>query len=818
MRRLAVLGAILYLLGLLVAACDQPSENRGAEADADQKTKGSEPNPQAYFQPGPIDDERWVLPNGRMVWPAGLGTIVDKFAIDLAVSPDGATLAVASAGVDSVQLVDTATMTVKQELEVGQTFTGATWNVAGDRFWIAGGGTHVVYEFEYTGGVAVLVRTIPVLHYPSGLALSPDEARLYVACRYGKRLAVVDLLDGEEIDSIPAHLFSYDVKITSGGTRGFVSNTGPGSVTVMNLITREPIGDIAVGDNPEGLAIAADDSVLYAANADSDRISVIDVDTLAVFDTWPVYAGPDTHIGASPVALAVDQAGERLYAACSGTNEIAVFDTQTGDVLGRIPTGWYATNLRLDEDAGVLYYTSGKGYGSYGMGLYSNWRSTVHALDIPDAGELAELSAHHDEALNWAKNFYNLTGFESPIPFEHGQPSDQIKHVIFILKENKTFDQVFGDLEGAERDPNLLEFGWDNTPNHHTLAETFAVSDNLYVEGDTSVLGHLWGTFGILNDHTEKAFITGDNYPLPDIDPATRTPNGTIFERLLQAGIEFRAYGQIIGFISDFHRYLPYIDLKYGFWNMGVSDEVKADEIIREWELGIFPPFIYISLPNDHTYGSRSGAPTPQFLLGDNDAGLGKLIDWLSHSEHWADTAVFVIEDDPQSGADHVDPHRTVNLVISSWVKRGTISNVLYSMTSLWHTIELILGLPPSSKYSEYAAAMYDCFTMDQDLTPYDAIPNPIPPAENAKGLPFQDYCDTADFSAPDQVGRMGEVLWAMLKPGVPFPYDQSLSGAEDEDESEEAREYVEAVEKARAYAAAQGLEFDTLPRFKPAP
>ncbi len=796
---------------LLFGGCEQTDSPTGTDSDkAGEQTKAPPAvEPEAYFRPGPIDDERYVLPNGRMVWPAGLGTIVNKLPIDLAVHPDGAVVAVPSAAVDVVHMIDTATMTIIQDVPTDQIFSGITWNAAGDRFWVNGGASHIVYEFEYIGGVVAEVRRINVYNYPSGMALSPDERWLYVSCLYGMRVAVVDLLQGLEVDSIPAHMFSLDIKITSDGQRGFVSNVGRDMVTVIDLQAREPLGDIDVGENPEGLALSPDDETLYVANSDSDTVSVVDVDTLAVIDTWPLYTGDLVKLGVSPVAIQATD--DRVYVICSGTNEIAVFNAADGELLGRIPTGWYPTNLRIDEDAGVIYYASGKGYGGYGMSLWGNWRATVHALDIPNATELADLSARHNEALNWSRNFFNLSQADSPIPFEYGQPSEQIKHIIFVIKENKTYDQVLGDLEGTEGDPSLLQFGWDITPNRHTLAERFANCDNFFVEGDISVLGHLWGTFGMLNHHAEQRYITGDNYPMPDIDPATRPPNKTIFERLLDDGIDFRSYGQAIGFMEDFDRFAPYIDLKYGFWNMAVDDVVKADEVIREWEAGIFPPFIYISLPNDHAYGSRSGAPTPQYLLGDNDAALGKLVDWVSHSEHWNETVFFVTEDDPQSGQDHIEPHRTIGMVISPWTKTGHISSVLYSMSSMWNTIELILGMEPGSMYNKYAAPMYDCFTTEPNFEPYTMIPNPIPFETNPKGLPFQDYCDNANFGAPDQVSRMGEVLWSMTHPDIPFPHDLSLSGRDEEDEEEETKEYQKSVERARAYAIEHGLPFDAL-------
>ncbi|MDP8224079.1 MAG: bifunctional YncE family protein/alkaline phosphatase family protein [Candidatus Lernaella stagnicola] len=807
-----LLAALLVLFVAFAAGCETTDSPQGDDGPALVRAKADPGvSPEAYFRPGPIDDERYVLPNGRMVWPAGVGEIVNRLPNDLAISPDGTRLAVPTGRNDVVHIIDTETMTKIQTLPTGQTFSGAVWNAAGDRFWIGGGASQVVYEFEYVEGVAAEVRRIQVYNYPSGLALSPDERWLYVACMHGNRLAVVDLLQGVEVDSIPTHLYALDVKITSDGQLGFVSSVGRGLVTAIDLQTREVLTDIEVGKNPEGMDISPDDQTLYVANSDSDTVSVVDIDTFTEIDTWPLYTGDLVKLGASPVGVAAT--ADRVYVVCSGTNEIAVFDAGNGDLLGRIPTGWYPTNARVDEENGILYYASGKGYGSYGLSLWGNWRATVHALDEPTPAELAELSDHHEEALNWARNFFDTAQAESPIPFEYGQPSEQIKHVIFVLKENKTYDQVLGDLEGTERDPSLLQFGWDITPNQHTMAERFTNCDNLFVEGDVSVLGHLWSVFGMLNHHAEQRFQPGDDYPLPDVDPATRPANGTIFERLLEAGIDFRSYGQIIGFIEDFDRFAPYIDLKYGFWNMGVDDVVKADEIIREWEGGIFPPLIYISLPNDHAYGSGSGAPTPQYLLGDNDAGLGKLVDWLSHSEYWSESAVFVTEDDPQSGQDHIDPHRSIGLVISPWAKSEHISSVLYTNSSIWHTIELILGMEPGSMYNQYAAPMYDCFTMEPNLEPYNAIPNPVPFGINPKGLPFQDYCDGINFAVPDQADRMGEVLWALTHPDVPFPHAQSLSGLGQEDERKEALEYMEAVEMVREYARKHGLPFDALTR-----
>lgn len=372
------------------------------------------------------------------------------------------------------------------------------------------------------------------------------------------------------------------------------------------------------------------------------------------------------------------------------------------------------------------------------------------------------------------------------------------------MKENKTYDQVFGDLEGTEADPTHLTYGEAYTPNAHRLAQAFTSCDNYYSEADVSIQGHMWSVNMYANDYMEKAWALDSDhrYPLVNIEPAVTSRSGSIFRHLYDNGVTFRVYGQVLA-LGDIHDLAPYVNLKYGFWNLGVSDETKVGEIIREMEAGIWPQFLYISLPNNHTQGTDAGAPAMDYYVGDNDAALGKLIEYITHSEYWSETLIIVTEDDPQSGSDHVDKHRTMALVISPYAKRGYTSSVLYSMPAIWTTIEMIFGLPPMSIYEEYASPMYDCFTATPDLTPYDAVPNPTPLSYNPEDLPMSDYCATADWGAPDQVRRLGEVTWAVKHPGEPWPGDDSVDGY-GEDEEEEEDEEMDGIQYRAAAAALQ--------------
>jgi hypothetical protein len=474
-----------------------------------------------------------------------------------------------------------------------------------------------------------------------------------------------------------------------------------------------------------------------------------------------------------------------------------------------IPTGYYPTTVALDEAQGVLYVANGKGGGIPGeAGWGVNMDGTLQKIALPTPTELAAYTQQVTDNLTRTALYWETMSFDSPIPIERGTPSTQIKRVVFIMKENKTYDQVFGDRAGTEADPNLVVFGANRTPNAHALADAFTSCDNYYSEANVSLQGHLWSVAMYSNDYTEKGWAASTyREPLTQIEPAATGGKGSIFRHLYDHGVTFRAYGQVLT-LGDLPDLAPYVDYKYGFWNQEVSDEIKAAEVIRELEAGIWPQLLYISLPNDHTYGGDPGKPTPDYYVGDNDAGLGMLVDYISHSPYWHETAIFVIQDDPQSGADHVDPHRSPALVISPWAKKGYNSSVLYSMSSLWMTIEMILGLPPMTVYDEHTSPMYDCFTLNSDDTAYTGVPNPTPLEFNPDDGPMAALSHEQNWLAPDQVRRLGEIIWTIKKPGVPWPAQLSVdSYDEDEDEEEnEAEDYAATVKAMEAHAQTHGL------------
>ena len=819
-RRLIFILPALLIIGLCFSffGCVSPDDH--AQSGTINTAVDPSPHDNALHFTGPIGDGEYVLPNGRRITPAGRSQWVPHFPNDVKVAPDGKSAVVLSFYRSAITMVDTTTMEVVQQFNPGATFLGIEFNAAGDRFWVGGGDTHSVQEYAYVDGVATPLRDMRLWGYPAGLALSNDEQKIYVCANTQNRVAEIDLQTGIEGRSAPTQLYPYDLVLLPDGSKLYASNWGGSSVTAIDPVSMTTLADIPTGKNPTRLVVSPEGSHLYSADADTDTITVIDTINDVPIVTWPLHGDAidgEVKIGSFPSALDISADGSRLYVTSSGYYCISVIDTTNGDILGRIPTGWFTTGVDLDDETDTLWAINGKGFGSAAT-MPSGWTGTIQSIALPSTEELNEYTAQVEENISWGHSFFDTAAedFASPIPTEFGKPSEQIKHVIFVLKENKTYDQIFGGLEGTERDPKHLVFGEDVTPNHHKLAREFTIFDNFYVEGDASVIGHFWATALQCNEFAEKMYFInlggGGRYPLSTLEPPTIPAEGKfLWNTLIDHDIDFRVYGQIVGMSHDLETLMPHMNLKYGFWNMGTLDVDKVKEFIREVDGGYFPPLVYILLPNDHNYGSSSGSPTADFLVGDNDAGLGDLVDYISHSEYWKETAIFVMQDDPQSGSDHIDKHRSGALVISPWAKRGKVSSVMYSGSSMWLTIDLILGIPPTTKFDQYTAPMYDAFTMTPDFTPYDALPNPIPYELNPKGLPFQDYCDQQNFLVPDQVPSMGKVYWALKRPGEQFPYDLSVDAYEDEEEeaeeAREAQEYLRDIERIKAYANKHGLE-----------
>ncbi|MBM4319444.1 MAG: hypothetical protein FJ125_05645, partial [Deltaproteobacteria bacterium] len=419
-------------------------------------------------------------------------------------------------------------------------------------------------------------------------------------------------------------------------------------------------------------------------------------------------------------------------------------------------------------DGQRLVVVSSRGLGGSTQALRGG--GLLQVVTLPSTPE--ELAVATEQA--WSNNtrptrFYP-TACASPFPHQGKMP---LEHVVLIVRENKTYDMVLGDLEGTNGDPALTLFGEEITPNLHALARAFANLDNFHSDPENSLEGHLWTTQADCSDFVEK--LNQTQLPLAGYEPAAIAGGGTIFEHLLRHGISFRNYGEVTSFAPELlGRFRDFIDPKYPFYNMDVRDVDKAREVIREWSLDIFPRFIYIGLPNDHTFGTRPGKPTPESMVADNDRATGMLVEWIAHSPYWEKTIIFIIEDDPQSWrGDHVDAHRSICVVVSPWVKRGHVSSVHYNIPSIYRTIGMILGFPPLNKNDALAAPMYDIFrTVEEgpDRTPFVALPLAVPAAENAADAPMARESMALPFDGVDGVPGLGYILWRARKGDIDPP------------------------------------------------
>jgi YVTN family beta-propeller protein len=670
--------------------------------------------------------------------------------------------------------------------------------------------------------------------YPSGLGLSPDGRTLYVAENLGDSLAVVDLATGRVTARFATERYPYGVVVAPDGTV-YVSAWGGHTVSVFRPAARglEDAGRIRVGRHPSALLLNHDGSRLFAVSGSTDRTAVVDTRARKVVAELldPAPDGPSE--GSTPNALTLSADGARLFVAEADNNAVAVFDLspETGGYVarpnsprvdrlaGRIPVGWYPTALALAGD--TLLVANGKGRGtrpnpdfptpdirrlpgepSYTMGQLSGTLTTLAPAEMRGPA-LARHSATVGSANRWDQRVRNRAQYP---PFQH---------VIYIIKENRTYDQVFGDMAEGDGDSSLVFFGRDIAPNHHALANRFGLFDRFFVNAEASPDGHNWSMAAYTTDYLQKTVPSnysgrGRTYDyegtnrgrvpsdsgLEDVNQPAR---GYLWDLAQQAGITFRNYGEFVvpEYVGETERMPPgyrgnkpflaaNTNRRFPGYDLGIPDQVRADvwiEELREFAAkGALPQFQIVRLPNDHTAGGSAGQPTPQAYMADNDLSLGRMIEALSTTPFWTNTVVFVLEDDSQNGPDHVDSHRAPFLVISPYNRPGVIRRWT-NTTDAIATMTEILGLGSLSQFDYFGRPLRNIWATTPDLTPYQALtpampldqrnPTSGPDAEASRGLDlrFEDIADEDLFN---------RVLWRMIKgPAVPYPGITRMSALE---------------------------------------
>ncbi|NRA97846.1 MAG: beta-propeller fold lactonase family protein, partial [Planctomycetes bacterium] len=596
------------------------------------------------------------------------------------------------------------------------------------------------------------------------------------------------------------------------------STAASGSVSVIDTFSGKTLGTVDVGLHPCALAMDESQKLLYVANANSDTISVIDFDKRKVVKTIPVRPLKDLPFGCIPNALSLTADGKRLYVANGTNNAVAVVDTAEGRVVGFLPVGWFPSGLALDESRGWLHVANLKGVGSLhpitgrhvghsddSLGSVSIITDLSKAALEAGGKTVAETNRHTRLQEHLAGPDPNAKPV--PVPHRHGEPS-VFEHVIYVIKENRTYDQILGDLPQGNGDPSLCIFGRDITPNHHALVEEFVLLDNFYCSGVRSADGHNWTDEGIVTDYVEK--VLGLFVRSHGDDPLSFAPSGFIWDNALANGKTFRCYGEHVephldpmGTFKEVYDDFIKGTGKYKIWGDSdipaiaanlcptypgfaplISDVYRAAEFIKELKAfetkGTYPNLAVVFLPNDHTVGTIPGFPTPAAALADNDLALGRLVEAVSHSKFWPKTCILVVEDDPFSGWDHVDGHRTVAMAISPYTKRNVVVSTRYTQPGMVKTIELMLGIPAMHQMDLFAHPMRECFTTKPDYTPYKCRDNNVALDKLTASLDRLEGQARADALASMQLDMdeedkadettLNRIVWRTMKGDAPYP------------------------------------------------
>ena len=776
--------------------------------------------------------------DGKLIRAAGDAVHTAGSPLDVVAAPDGSLLFVKSD--DGLEVIDARTLGRRQRLKFekadkdgGSMFGLAVAPAAGGGFTVyySGVGKDLVAADVASDGTARWSSKRVALpgKYNLGVALSPDGRRAYVCMSARNTLGVVDLAAGKLVAEVNVGVAPYGVALSPDGRTALVTNYGghppaaghrqadsdgtavsvdarsipdSGTVSRVDLTSGRVTAEIPVGLHPTQVVRDAAGDRYYVADANSDGVSVIDAASDTVVDTIPVHPDPGLPYGSIPDALALSPDGRTLYVANAGNDAVAVVPVASlpAKPTGFIPTGWFPGAVCCCGD-----------------GIYiGNVKSgTVTRVAPPAAGALATDTA---QVLADEQVPHVLREMERgdrgvppvPVPAHPGDPS-VFHHVVYVLKENKTYDQVLGDIGRGNSDPKLCVYGRAVTPNHHALADQFVLLDNYYCNGVNSSDGHQWATQGEVGEYFQKGSRTYDF----GTDALCYTGSDFIWDSCLLHGLSIRNYGEF-----DFPTLLPkgkkwfdvyrdwdkpggvtfrqsvqlrtlmqYTCHQFPGWNLAIPDVCRTKVFLSELagyeRSGDLPDFTLLYLPQDHTSGTSPSVPAPRAMVADNDLALGQAVAALSKSRFWKDTVIFVNEDDPQSGYDHVDGHRSFCLIASPYTKRGAIVSHFYNQTSVLQTMTRILGLPPLNQACAQSPTMEDCFTAQPDFRPYQLLPNAVAldernrprhamgPAEGA----LADAVAAMDFSEPDRADddKLNRLNW--IAAGRTDPYPTAFAG-----------------------------------------
>mgnify|MGYP000992189659 CR=1 FL=1 len=785
-----------------------------------------------------LEKTKIMLPNGWSLTSVGKQMQLGDLPLNMAVSHNKKMLAVTNNGQSeqSIELFDTECDVRIDSVKIAKAWYGLAFSENDNYLYASGGNDNWIVRYKITNGKLlkdskyILGEPLPNLISPTGIALDEKYDKMYVVTKEDKSLYVFNISNRKLVNKVSLGEPAYMCVLSGDKNTLYISSWGGKKVQMYNTKSNRLSGEIPVGSHPNEMCISNNGKYLYVANSDDNSVSVISTKDNKVVEVLNAALYPDAPPGSTTNGLALSDDDKTLYIANADNNCLAVFNVSEparSFSLGFIPVGWYPTNVKWVNHK--IYVTNGKGLTSlanpYGPNPTDSKETVSHhkgdtvtkvpvqyigglfkgmlsIIPEPDGAQLEIYSraVYNNTPYSKEKERYTEGGQNNPIPFRVGDPSP-IKYVFYIIKENRTYDQVLSDIPEGNGDKSLLLFGEEITPNQHKLAKEFVLFDNFYVNAEVSMDGHNWSMGAYANDYIEKTWPTsyggrGGSYSGEGQYYMGNNRDGFIWDNCKRNGVTYRSYGEF-GDRGKANLAVLQGHMATGFkgWDLNLKDIHRFEQWKHDFDSllakNAVPQLSTIRFGNDHTQGLTKGRPTPYAQVADNDMAVGLFIDYLSHSKIWNESVVFIVEDDAQNGPDHIDAHRSLLFVVGPHVKRNYVDHTMYSTTSVLRTIELILGMPPMTQYDAGATPLWRSFSNTTNLTPYNHIPAQIDLDVVNGENKYSEISKTMNFDQEDKVPDLlfNQVLWQGLKgenPPAPRRAAFVKISQTDEDEDED--------------------------------
>ena len=768
-----------------------------------------------------------TLPNGWSITRIGESIRLGDLPLNIAVSSSGSLLAVTNNGQSdqSVYLIDARRHKVIDTIVIKAAWLGLAFSKDEQSLYASGGNKNMILKYSLKNEKLKIADSLvmgnqwPERISPAGITLDDDRGLLYVVTKENNSLYILDLRKKQAPLRFSLEGEGYTCLLSRDRRSLYISCWGCGKVQVFNTETRTFSMSVKVGSNPNDLCLSRNGRYLYVANANDNSVSCIDIPAGKVIETMNSALYPDSPAGSTANSLALSADNKTLYIANADNNCLAVFDvTKPGKSFskGFIPTGWYPTCVRVVNKR--IWVANGKGFCSlpnpYGPNPVSKkekvntqhgdnrkprkvqyigglFRGTMSIIPEPDRKNLVSYSAmvfrntpYHGDKVNSVPEAAGTAITDGPAR------KSPVRYVFYVIKENRTYDQILGDVPEGNGDTSLVLFGKKFTPNQHQLVKDFVLLDNFFVDGEVSADGHNWSMGAYATDYLEKTWPSsyggrGGDYDSEGNRKIANNKDGFIWDFCARQGISYRTYGE---FADNYKPNIPVLKNHYckyfTSWDQDVLDTIRFQQWRKDFDsllnLNQVPQLNTIRFINDHTQGLKAGKPTPFAQVADNDFAVGRLVEYLSRSPIWNECVIFILEDDAQNGADHVDAHRSPVYLAGGCIKRNLIDHTPYTTSSVLRTIELILGLPPMSQYDAAATPMWRCFTSQPTPSGFKALgPYTDLSEKNIAFNEWQKMSEEFDFSSEDRAPEelLNRVLWYAVK-GSDTPYPGPVRSA----------------------------------------